>query len=866
LKLPKPQIAHLLSIEHLDTTLSTASFAATDAQDTRFAMVSLFSWTYVATPPNPVNFVDSIIHLGNGKQMLRPPDSTLANKPQQKPNGETEAKGPFPEKLLRRLREGYTFVRWRTSTGEPTVALNRGPLCPAAVQSPPTKVKDDWPASSNYGTDYEILDKELGVMDISYAIAWQLGKTLAIADRNFASALMRFRSLVHEKAASSSNNEVAGFRAAADLASSAPQGARNLMAGAPAATPVKFATSDPKAPLPLLKDPGMIPIFKKNVSTVTRFLTGGTDGKLYNEFNLPANPDWAIISAWISDRLSLGGIPAHHLFVDPSHLPMESLRFFHIDPNWLDCLVDGALSTANHLDKGDDYTRLKIKECYNEYLQTPIHEANPQIPFFGFVIRSAVIKAFPDLQIEISYRNPDERLVDICRHTNIDPTTKLCLLDRMPEEIDFIKLSQPPHQQRFSLGDELTKDYFGFEFRRLYTKNFPTDPKNLSWPTVAGKRKHYFNPALPVAERPPANPDVDYVFSTDWYNWETRCINLKPFAAAMPSVLNAERDSANKEVYKDDIITSVQVGLQLNDPCYFLQLDRAFTGDSPEQRQRKLWIGKVKPKPPPTVPTADNNPGPADPAGPRPPVTAPPPTPGPLDPILPFPSAPTQVKKVQVNEIGTPQPGSRDFPSGNLNARYEVSIYPDFKTGFPEPDDATFNIPTKYPYLIDLIISVHRNTAADPTDDFNLQEVIVNIPIAKQGQENEPLLEGYDGPGARMLSNLRYNVLLNMSDTTLQCRVVPRGNTFINISSHKTDDLSFKLSECYIGDVRTKKSVRNVDPDGPPIEGVGECQCGWIESYRQGGATIYTTEQDVMVYKFDRDIDDKQGEVMDFKA
>jgi hypothetical protein len=865
LLVPKPQVAHLVSIEHLDTTLSDSSFAS--ATESRFAMVSLFSWIYLATPPNPVNFVDSLIHLGSGKQpFLRPPKAILANAPKRKPNGEMEAVGPLPPKLLKRLEEGFTFVRWRTATGESTVALNRGPLTPSVVKSPPTKVNNDWPGSSNFGTDYEILDRELGVMDISYSIAWHLGKTLAIADRNFASALMRFRSVVHEKAASLSNKEFTGFRAVSELASNTPQAARRLMAEARSTAPTKFSTPDAKAPLPLLKDEAMLEIFQKNVTGVTRTLTGGTDGKLYNEFNLPANPDWAIISSWISDRLNLGGIPAHHLFVDPSHLPMESLRFFHIDPNWMDCLIDGALSTANHLEKDDDYTRRKIKDCYNEYLKTPIHDCNPQIPNFGFVIRSAVIKAFPDLQIEISYKNPDKRMADMCRHTNIDATTMMCLLDRKPEEIDYIKLSQPPHQQRFSLGSSLNSEYFGFELRRLYTKNLPTDPKNSSWPTVKGKPKHYYNPNRPESNPPPDDPEIDHVLKTDWYNWDTRCINLQPFAAAMPPVLKAERTNDNppKEVYDDDIITSVQMGLELNDPCYFLQFDKNSVAPPPAPVQRQLWTGTIKLKAPPPDTDPVVVPGPEPPTGPRPPALAPKPTPTPLDPIPRMPSEPTRVKKVPFNDIGTPSPNSRDFPTGNLRSRYIVAIYPDFNTKFPKPRDATYTIPTKYPYLIDLIVSVRRNNVADPTIDYNLQEIIVNLPVAKAGQENEPLLDGYDGPGGRMLSNLRYNVMLNMSDTTLQCRVVPRGNPTINISSKKTDELSFKLSECYIGDVLHPKAVQSIDRDGPVVRGVGAVQCGWIESYKQGNATIFTTEQPCMVYKKDRDISKELGEEVDF--
>lgn len=78
----------------------------------------------------------------------------------------------------------------------------------------------------------------------------------------------------------------------------------------------------------------------------------GLGKALYNGFNKPANSDWAVIMNWITSKLYLDGIPAQYLVVDPTHLPMERLRFFHIDPNWLDCLIDGALSACNHADRG----------------------------------------------------------------------------------------------------------------------------------------------------------------------------------------------------------------------------------------------------------------------------------------------------------------------------------------------------------------------------------------------------------------------------------------------------------------------------------------------------------------------------------
>ena len=47
-------------------------------------------------------------------------------------------------------------------------------------------------------------------------------------------------------------------------------------------------------------------------------------------------------------------VPFHYLIPNPALLPPESLRFFHLDDNWVDALVDGALSIAvrNAADRG----------------------------------------------------------------------------------------------------------------------------------------------------------------------------------------------------------------------------------------------------------------------------------------------------------------------------------------------------------------------------------------------------------------------------------------------------------------------------------------------------------------------------------
>jgi hypothetical protein len=49
------------------------------------------------------------------------------------------------------------------------------------------------------GTDLQILDRGLELMDISYSSGWQLGRTLAIADQAFTAALARLRNHIFDQ-------------------------------------------------------------------------------------------------------------------------------------------------------------------------------------------------------------------------------------------------------------------------------------------------------------------------------------------------------------------------------------------------------------------------------------------------------------------------------------------------------------------------------------------------------------------------------------------------------------------------------------------------------------------------------------------
>lgn len=241
-------------------------------------------------------------------------------------------------------------------------------------------------------------------------------------------------------------------------------------------------------------------------------------------------------------------LTAHYLFPEPSHiratpiagqqavpnLPPEALRFFYVDHSWLDAYIDGALSCANHLEPDYDSTRLRIKEVYNYYLKDYIQgleAVSPPIPQFGFIFRSSVVKAIPDLKITVNCwlfdgtnfvpdntvtpRNPVVRL------TKLDDYSILCLLDCLPEEIREVVISQPPHQQRYAMGHNLGPNALiasitpELQVRILYTDKTQA-------PEAAGEDGEW--KMLPSIEQPTSAEQASY------WNQQSRCIN--PIAIA----------------------------------------------------------------------------------------------------------------------------------------------------------------------------------------------------------------------------------------------------------------------------------------------------------------------------------------------
>ncbi|KAH6871249.1 hypothetical protein B0T10DRAFT_500717 [Thelonectria olida] len=808
---PKSQVVHLVSVEHM---------ASTNFDDIRsygrIGMVSLFSWRYLCVPPNPTSVISIMKRLGDQKQMLRPPQqliSSIRSQPGNQTDTDTDPQNG-PRLLAERLSLGYSISRWRVATGEETISFIRGPLVPTLTPREPSNGAD-WPDSSNSGKDYQILDRDLGVMDNTYSSAFQIGKLMAVSDPVFASALFRFRSLVQNRAASSARMTVNGVVPASTVINDAFKAVAEIRRTTKGnCVPARIVLPSSSAVAPPLRDPSILPTFQRAIKSAVALQTSAGEA-IYSDYNLGKsnNSDWEIIHKWISDKLFLAGIPAHYLITDPSHLSglpvdydegqpialtSEALRFFYIDDAWMDCFIDGALSVANHLDPGDDFVRREIKEVYNVYLRNTIDPApvKPPIPRYGFIIRSLVIKAIPDLRVTVRCRKAtgpgvydiDDSRAPLIRLTKIDDFTLLALLDCFPEHIHDITLSQPPHQQRFTAPTSPTEG-LAFPVKQLFTSGAPDGP----WPIW---------------------PDSRFPNKAQWFTPATRMLNLLPMAQDLNSGMRFSEPTRAFAANIDPAIFSVI----LNDDNFQLTiLPPLLSAPEPyPPPDRQLWAN-----PPPATPIS-----PAAAAQRQSHIASPDdlnsvtPSVHPLSMLQPILSHPPSL-----NPSATPITiaSSAALPTAAISSEYIMSIHPDYRGPAPRPFTPVFPpqkiysardyLPTTPIHRPDLIFSIHKNPSA-PARDALLVSLEVIIPTNTTAGSDEPLLQTpYVGAGARMIHNHRLITLMSApaGGQDLRVKIAPRSaalGQMVGLSNLALEDASFKLAACAVAPTRTPRAVQ----------------------------------------------------------
>ncbi|KAK6349290.1 hypothetical protein TWF730_010040 [Orbilia blumenaviensis] len=755
-----PLIAHLVSLENIDG-VDISKFKD------NIIMTSLYSWTYTSLPPNSFDVRSALQNLGDNLTVLKAgtPPPKPKPKPKPKPNLDEAA---ILDIITKRQEDGYTLVRHRTVTGEETAAMYRGPLVPTIV---PARTAEEMTIQSNFGTDLQILDADLSLMDISYAAAWQLGKTLAMGDQAFTAALSRVRRQMHTESLKVSQINVhkalgeymsreALVKSVADLVN----GLEGLNSTLHATNETIVSTNRWQAKSVdttvdiSLKSPHIFSQIYENAVPVAMDIASSTSGAKYNYRNVPSNTDYALLQSWVHDKLHLASIPAHYLIPDKSYLPEETLRFFYIDENWTKALTDGALSLANQftMRPEEDYCRLALKAAIEEYLKKDDPELKypPQMPKYGFLLRSNVLVQFPDLTVgarfdKLRTAKDEKPKAPILVQRKLAPDTMLCLFDYAPPQLWALKFTLPAQQQMYTVGGTFDKELLTINVKKMYT----VDPKKAH-----DKKK---GEALKT--------NLEY-WRTDSeiFDWESRTMKTKAYAKEIHRILTEPSPEGMGDDFTEPQPTSAMMALQLNEPIYTLDIGAIFEEDYarlPDElfsfHAPEFPAHRYKPPPLPV------------------PIVKPRLRPQKL--YRPTPeSPPISIPRPLVQTVSKPVK-KLDRPILN----FEV---------YTLDDNRRKNfVPTNRDLPIDLVFSITTDAQMRETYNYTVKNFMVKIKRAAPAENCPlPLLhEDYEPDPPSMLSNLRFNIFTRFDDDFMYIELVPRSSKGIPLKLVK--EASFML-------------------------------------------------------------------------
>ncbi len=423
-RLPEPNgmsMLYLVSIEGRYTEQGFDYLKAEDEDLIRF--VSLANWNFNCIDPEQ-SFTQLLQRLNRNPYTLRLP--------------KTENKHA-DEYLV----NSYITVPHSMRQGSKTYSWYRGPLSGglnAETYKLPAKAAD------------ELLryDSEIGMFDISYAAAWQLGRMLMLQNQKLATELFNWKREY--------------FQNQKKLEQTKIKLSRNSQRDKPSDT---------------------ISLLPKN------------------------------LQEWFDRLKLLQGVPFNYLVADEGLLPTESIRFFCIDPLWIDCLQDGALSIGR-VRKADIEEDKKIRARANTFKS--LEEGN----ITGIILRSQVVSGWPGLIVDgysITPGNdledlPEDQLLPLLRMEKLAKNVLICLF---AGEVKTIDIRLQPESMQFGL-------------------DAPTD------------RSHEWSKNLRTVDGEPTDDEIKPI---PWNNEEKEVVNLKELAQKMNEYLNLNN------------LTSGQFGLQM---------------------------------------------------------------------------------------------------------------------------------------------------------------------------------------------------------------------------------------------------------------------------------------------------------------
>jgi hypothetical protein len=193
---------------------------------------------------------------------------------------------------------------------------------------------------------------------------------------------------------------------------------------------------------------------------------------VYNQLNtdLPES-----ISSWFKDLILLKGVPFNYLVPDEKMLPVESIRFFYIDSDWIECLLDGAFGIG--------------RVTTSDYKNDQDNKKNPAVNTYpivtGCLLRSDVVSGWPSLLVD-GYNEiisndaavDDSKKIELLRMERLSANVLICLFNG---EIKTLDIHQKPETLHFGLDSDDENKTFYKKLKNLDGQQIDEKVDNIPW-------------------------------------------------------------------------------------------------------------------------------------------------------------------------------------------------------------------------------------------------------------------------------------------------------------------------------------------------------------------------------------------------
>lgn len=326
-------------------------------------------------------------------------------------------KGNEASELTSYFDSGYIPLEHLTRTGANTISWYHGPFVPKLF---PATSKCVSFSSADAALRY---DKTTGFFDISFAAAWQLGRILALQNQEFSKAILNWRIAQNQLETEKSRNNTLNA---------------------------------------ILKDDSEINVKDKVIRYLGALHAVDTIAPVVKNTDLTTDVPKEV-KHFLGNLYKLNGIPfsyivPHELLLEKTHQNNKgaytgTLSLFYVDPNWIEALLDGALSIGR-ITKSDSLLEQAVNGNFIDGYQTQsidigsgtIERKGRRLNTTGFLLRSDLVSGWRGL--EITAFDADGKLLPALRFERIDSDIFLGIFDG---NIAEITIKQPYEGLHFGI-------------------------------------------------------------------------------------------------------------------------------------------------------------------------------------------------------------------------------------------------------------------------------------------------------------------------------------------------------------------------------------------------------------------------------